>query len=80
MRRSFGPSLQLLADTLGLGVDRTEGLQEVAVATEATTIQAGQIEAGQVAAQRTTVSAFAGDESVLTFQAHWYCTTAIEPA
>lgn len=78
LTRSFGPSLQLLADTLGIAVERVEGRQDVAVATEPTVIAAGRIEVGQVAAQRTTVSAIAGDRPIITFRAHWYCTEAID--
>lgn len=80
MRASFGPSLEALADRVGLNVDRVDAQTEVAVATHAVTIAAGDIDGGCVAAQRTTVAAMTGDEARLSFRATWYCTTSLEPA
>ena len=53
---SFGPSLRLVADALGLPLDAMEATGEVAVAREATDIVAGRLEAGTVAAQRMRVT------------------------
>ncbi len=46
---SFGPSLALVADALGLPLDSIEGSGEIAVATRTIEIAAGTIEAGTVA-------------------------------
>jgi hypothetical protein len=77
---SFGPSLQALAERVGLPVDRVEAQAEVAVATKAITIAAGDIDEGCVAAQRTTVNAMSGDTPRISFRATWYCTDMLEPA
>ena len=80
MRASFGPSLEALADRVGLTLDRVDAHTEVAVATRRVTIAAGDIEEGCIAAQRTTVAAMSGDTPRLAFHATWYCTDALEPA
>jgi 4-hydroxy-tetrahydrodipicolinate reductase len=79
-RTSFGPSLELVADALGMPLDRLDASGEVAVARVDTTIAAGVIEAGTVAAQRVTVDGFHDGRAVLRFRANWYCTTDLEPA
>lgn len=80
VKGSFGPSLALLADTLGIPLDSVEAAGEVAVAVEAVEIAAGSLPAGSVAAQRMTVTGLRDGRAVLTFRANWYCSTAIEPA
>lgn len=78
LRASFGPSLRLLADTLGLPVEQAEVQGEFAHALARTTIAAGVIEAGTVAAQRVTVAWTRGGRPVLRFRATWYCTTDLD--
>ena len=53
LRSSFGPSLQLVTDAIGLPLDSVEASGELAVASRETTIAAGTLPAGSVAAQRT---------------------------
>ncbi|QFG26079.1 dihydrodipicolinate reductase [Actinomadura sp. WMMB 499] len=77
-RVSFGPSLELLADTLGLPLDSVEASGEVATAPRAVRIAAGEIEAGTVAAQRITVTGLRGGHDLLRFVATWYCTTELD--
>lgn len=77
---SFGPSLRLVAELIGLPLDSVEAAGEVAVARRVTTIAAGTIEAGTVAAQRLTVSGRRGGRPLLGFEATWYCTEDLEPA
>ena len=79
-RTSFGPSLRLLADALGLPLDDVEASGEFAVASRTVEIAAGTIEAGTVAAQRLTVAGMRDGRALLRFRAHWYCTTELEPA
>ena len=79
-RVSFGPSLRLLADALGLPLDDVEASGEVAVASRTVEIAAGTLEAGTVAAQRLTVAGLRDGRPLLRFRAHWYCTTELEPA
>ncbi len=66
-RSSFGPSLQALADRIGLPIDRIDAQTEVAVATRPVTIAAGGIDEGCVAAQRTTVAARSGEDTRISF-------------
>jgi len=77
---SFGPSLRLLADALGLSLDEVTSHGEFAVAAEDTVIAAGVIGAGRVAAQRLVVNGLRAGHPLLQFRATWYCTTALEPA
>jgi 4-hydroxy-tetrahydrodipicolinate reductase len=80
LRGAFGPSLQVLADALGLPIDSVEAGGEVATARHPAHIAAGTVEAGTVGAQRVTVSAMHAGRAVLRFRANWYCTTDLEPA
>jgi 2,4-diaminopentanoate dehydrogenase len=75
---AFGPSLQLVAEALGLPLDSVEASGEVAVARHATDIVAGTLAAGTVAAQRLTVSGIRRGRPLMRFRATWYCTTDIE--
>ncbi|HEU0171307.1 MAG TPA: hypothetical protein VFR26_07650 [Acidimicrobiales bacterium] len=79
-RTSFGPSLRLVADTLGLPLDDVEASGEVALAARTVEIAAGTLEAGTVAAQRLTVAGMRDGRPLLRFRAHWYCTTELDPA
>jgi 4-hydroxy-tetrahydrodipicolinate reductase len=76
--RSFGPSLQLVADALGLPFDSIEAKGEVATARRDIQIAAGVIEAGTVAAQRTTISGMRKGKPLMRFSANWYCSTEID--
>jgi 4-hydroxy-tetrahydrodipicolinate reductase len=76
---SFGPSLRLVADALGLPLDSVEASGEVATASRTTDIAAGRIEAGTVAAQRLHVRGIRGGEPLLSFVATWFCTTELDP-
>lgn len=77
---SFGPSLSMLAESLGLPLDALESSGEVALAARETTIAAGTIEAGTVAAQRMVVSGMRHGRPLLQFRANWYCTADLDPA
>jgi len=79
-RVSFGPSLRLLADALGVPLDDVEASGEVATATRTVEIAAGKLEAGAVAAQRLTVAGMRDGKALLRFRATWYCTAELEPA
>jgi 2,4-diaminopentanoate dehydrogenase len=75
---AFGPSLQVLAEALGLPLDGVEASSEMAVALKAVEIAAGTIEAGTVGAQRVTVSGMRDGRALLRFRANWYCTADVE--
>jgi hypothetical protein len=77
---SFGPSLRLVAEALGLPLDSVEATGEIAVARQTTDIAAGRLEAGTVAAQRLAVTGMRCGRPLLAFVANWYCTGDLEPA
>ncbi|MGW1782491.1 NAD(P)H-dependent amine dehydrogenase family protein [Streptomyces sp. NPDC002143] len=80
LRSSFGPSLRLVADALGLPLDAVEVHGQLATAARTTVIAAGELPAGTVAAQRTTVSGLRGGRTLLRFHSTWYCGTDLDPA
>jgi hypothetical protein len=80
LRSSFGPSLQLVADAVGLPLDTVEASGELATASRETTIAAGTLRAGTVAAQRITIAGMRGGRPLLQFRATWYCTADLQPA
>jgi 4-hydroxy-tetrahydrodipicolinate reductase len=80
IRHSFGPSLELVAEALGLPLDSTEAKGEVATARNDTQIAAGVIKAGTVAAQRMTVTGIRHGKPLLRFRANWYCARDVDPA
>jgi 2,4-diaminopentanoate dehydrogenase len=75
---SFGPSLRLIGEMLGLPLDSVESSGEVAVATRDVKIAAGTVPAGTVAAQRMTVDGMRGGAPFISFSANWYCSTEID--
>lgn len=80
LRSSFGPSLRLIADAIGLPLDAVEASGELATASRETTIAAGILPAGSTAAQRITIAGLRAGKTLLQFRATWYCTTDLDPA
>jgi 4-hydroxy-tetrahydrodipicolinate reductase len=78
-RISFGPSLHVVAEALGMPLDSLEATGEVATAPQTVDIAAGTLDAGTVAAQRLTVSGMRNGRPLLRFRATWYCTTELDP-
>ena len=76
---SFGPSMRLVAEAVGLPVDSVTATGEVAVTPEKLTIAAGTLDAGTVAGQRTIVTGTHAGRPLVTFTATWYCTEALDP-
>lgn len=79
-RDSFGPSLSLVAESLGLPLDSVEASGEIATATRDVEIAAGTLKAGTVAAQRMIVEGKRDGRTIIQFRANWYCTTELDPA
>ncbi|TVZ02477.1 dihydrodipicolinate reductase [Trebonia kvetii] len=77
---SFGPSMRLVAEAVGLPLDSVTATGEVTVTPEKLTIAAGTLEAGTVAGQRTIVTGTHAGRPLMTFTATWYCTEHLEPA
>jgi 2,4-diaminopentanoate dehydrogenase len=80
LRSSFGPSLHLVADAIGLPLDCVEASGELATASREMTIAAGTLPAGSVAAQRITIAGMRAGRPLLQFRDTWYCTTDLQPA
>lgn len=80
LRSSFGPSLRLVADAVGLPLDDVTASGELATTRSATTIAAGTLAAETVGGQRITVRGMRGGRPLLEFRATWYCTSDLEPA
>lgn len=78
LKGSFGPSLRLVADAVGLPLDDVTAGGEFAAAARDVTIAAGRLPAGSVAAQRITISGIRGGRPLLQFRANWYCTTELD--
>lgn len=78
LRKEFGPSLQVVAEAVGLSFDSLEASGQVAFARHTTKIAAGVVEAGTVAALRTTVSGMRNGKPLLTFTANWFVSYDID--
>lgn len=77
-RTSFGPSLHLVADAIGLPLDDLVAHGELATASRTVEIAAGTLTAGTVAGQRVTVAGMRGGKELLRFCATWYCTADLD--
>ena len=75
---SFGPSLRLMGDALGMPLESVESTGEVATAIRDIEIAAGTIPAGTVAGQRMHVVGRHQGEELMRFSATWYCSTEID--
>ena len=77
---SFGPSMRLVAEAVGLPLDSVTATGEVAVTPEKLAIAAGTLEAGTVAAQRLIVTGTHAGRALMSFSATWYCSEDLDPA
>jgi 4-hydroxy-tetrahydrodipicolinate reductase len=77
--QSFGPSLRLVAEAVGLPLDSVTSSGQVACATQDVEIAAGGIAAGTVAAQQLIVDGLRDGRPLLSFRATWYCATDLDP-
>ena len=78
LRNSFGPTLQLTANALGLEFDSIEAQGQVGLALHDTQIAAGMVKAGTVAALRTVISGMRHGKVLMSMTPTWYCTTDID--
>ncbi|MHA3020310.1 NAD(P)H-dependent amine dehydrogenase family protein [Mycobacterium sp. BMJ-28] len=78
LKASFGPSLRLVADAVGLPLDEVTAAGEFAAAHTDVVIAAGTLAAGSVAAQRITITGVRAGRLLLQFRANWYCTTELD--
>ena len=77
---SFGPSLRMTAAALSLPLDDVESTAKSRSPLGTSRYAAGRLPKGTVAAQRMVVNGIRGGRQLLTFRAHWYCTTDLKPA
>ncbi len=77
---SFAGSLAMVADALSLPLDDVVATAQVATACHEVEVAAGRLPAGTVAAQRLEVAGMRQGRPLLTFCAHWYLSTDVEPA
>jgi hypothetical protein len=76
---SYGPSLRLVAEAVGLPLDGLNASGELACTPRDIRIAAGPLKAGTVAAQRITVAGMRAGRELITFRATWYCSTDLVP-
>jgi 4-hydroxy-tetrahydrodipicolinate reductase len=77
---SFGPSMRLVAEAVGLPLDSVTSTGEVAVTPDKLTIAAGTLDAGTVAGQRMIVTGTRNGSPLMTFTATWCCSQDLDPA
>lgn len=78
LRDAFGPSLQLIARTVGLPLDSVEVSGGLGIARKNTRIAAGMVPAGTVAAMRTVVSGIRRGKPLMSFTATWYVSSDVD--
>jgi hypothetical protein len=78
LRAAFGPSLNLVARTLGMPLDRIDVSGGVAVARKDVQIAAGTVPAGTVAAMRTIVSGIREGKTLMSFTATWFVSPEVD--
>lgn len=78
IRHAFGPSLQMVAESLGLSFDDIEGDGDVAYARNDVVIAAGTVKAGTVAALRTNVRGMYKGRALVSFTAYWFVSEDID--
>jgi hypothetical protein len=78
LRNAFGPSLQLVAKTLGMPLDSVEVRGGLGMARKDTPIAAGMVAAGTVAAMRTVVSGIRHGKPLMSFTATWYVSPDVD--
>ena len=78
LRNAFGPSLQLVAKTVGLPLDRVEVRGGVGLARNDVVIAAGTVPAGTIAAMRTEVSGIRAGKPLMSFTATWFVSSDVD--
>lgn len=78
LRGAFGPSLELVADALGLGFDEVKVRGGLGYARQDVHIAAGVVPAGTVAAMRTVVEGMRGGKPLMTFVATWFVSSDVD--
>jgi hypothetical protein len=74
----FAPSLQLVATSLGLPIEKFEVHGAVGLARADVHIAAGVVTKGTVAAMKTTVSGLRGGKPLMNFTSNWFIATDVD--
>jgi 4-hydroxy-tetrahydrodipicolinate reductase len=77
---SFGPSMRLIGEAVGMPLDSVTSTGAVAVTPEKVTIAAGTLDAGTVAGLRLIVTGTHQGRPLMTFTASWCCSQVLDPA
>jgi 2,4-diaminopentanoate dehydrogenase len=80
LKAGFAPSLELLADAIGLSLDEVVVDGDLALVARDVEIAAGTVPAGTVGGQRTTITGRRGGQDLLRFRATWFATTELDAA
>ena len=75
----FEHSFNVLAEALGLRIDRYEVATEVAVCRQPTKLKTVTIAAGSVGGQRVSITGLRDGKPLLRFRSNWFVTTDLEP-
>jgi 4-hydroxy-tetrahydrodipicolinate reductase len=78
MKESFGGTLSLIAEAVGLPLDSVEVKGGLGIARNDVHIAAGIVPKGTVAATRTTVTGLRGGKPLMRFVATWYVSPDVE--
>ena len=70
----------MVADAIGLPIERFEVTSEVALTRQPTRLHALTIPAGTVGGQRVVVTGLHRGEPLLRFRSNWFVTTDLEPS
>jgi 4-hydroxy-tetrahydrodipicolinate reductase len=77
-RLCFAPSLQLLATSLGIPIERFEVAGAQGIARKDVHIAAGVVPAGTVAATRTSISGIRNGKPLMTFTTTWFVSENVD--
>ncbi len=76
-KKSFGPSLQLFATSLGLPIETFELSGAIGLAREDVHIAAGVVPKGTIAATKTTLSGIRDGKPLVSFTSTWFVSTDV---
>lgn len=80
MKTSFAPSLELIANALGLSFDDVTVRGDQGIARNDVTIPAGTAKKGTVVATRTTIECLSKGKPIMRFVANWYISADCDTA
>jgi len=76
----FEHSLAVVADAIGMPIERFEGHGEIALTRSATKLHQTTIAAGTIGGQRYTLTGYSNGAPAFQFRCNWFVTNDLEPA